>query len=171
MAPSRLRQGVLTALFLALSASACERTDRSVDGVPVSGDQGSATDPSTEVLAVLDRYLRAVESRDSATIRSLYVGDGRFVWIEDGMVRYRSADDVLEGLTAFPVEMPMRTTLTNPVVVRVGDNGAHAHTEFTTSIGEGGSGFSFGGVMSFFLESGPEGWRIVGGHVSSPRAR
>ena len=87
------------------------------------------------------------------------------------MVRYRSAEDVLEGLAAFPVDMQMQTTLTNTVVVRVGANGAHAHTEFTTTMGEGATGFSFGGVMSFFLERGPEGWRIIGGHVSSPRER
>ena len=158
-------------LVLALVTSACELQDHANDDPDQAVDGSASSDPSSEVRSVLDRYLRAVESRDSAAIRRLYVADGRFVWIEDGMARYRSADEVLESLAAFPEGMAMSTTLANTVVVPVGADGAHAHTEFTTEMGEGASGFSFGGAMSFFLERGPEGWRIVGGHVSSPRER
>ncbi len=164
-------RSTLAMLVFALATSACDPSDQAT-GDPHQAVEGPASnDPAREVLSVLDRYLRAVESRDSAAIRRLYVDDGRFVWIEDGMVRYRSADEVLEGLAAFPAEMPMRTTLARTVVVPVGADGAHAHTEFTTEMGEGAGGFSFGGAMSFLLERGPEGWQIVGGHVSSPRER
>ena len=55
-----------------------------------------------EVASFLELYLGALETRDVALLETLYADDGRFEWIEDGQIRYRSPADVLAGLAALP---------------------------------------------------------------------
>jgi hypothetical protein len=124
-----------------------------------------------EIAAFLEQYLAAISSRDAEKIRSTYVTDGRFVWIEDGKVRYRQVDEVLASLAAFPVGSPIRTEFTDITAVPVGDSAAHAWATFKTTIGEGSHAFSFGGAISFALERTGNSWKIVGGHTSSPSRR
>ena len=124
-----------------------------------------------EVDAFLSNYLAAIGSRDAARIRAAYVADDRFVWMEDGRVRYRKVDDVLASLAMFPAGSAIRTELKDLAVVPVGPSGAHAWASFRTSIGEGPSGFAFGGAISFTLERHGTSWKIVGGHASSPSRR
>ena len=99
----------------------------------------------------------------------MYADDGRFEWIEDGEIRYRSSDDVLAGLAAFPSDAAIHTEYTGREIVPVGDAGARVSMAFRTVIGEGPSAFEFGGMMTMVLDKGPTGWRIVGGHTSSAR--
>jgi len=123
------------------------------------------------VAAFLDGYLRAIEGRDEVSIRNSYDASGRFAWLEDGKLRYRSVDEVLAGLRSIPAGTPIRTTLTNLVVVPLGGNGAHARASFATTIGTGPTAFSFGGAITFALERQHGTWRIVVGHTSSPARR
>ncbi len=136
---------------------------------PADPDARSRADPTAEVAALLDRYLSAIEARDTAEIRAVYADDGRFVWIEEGEVRYRSPDGVLVGLASFPRGTAIRTELTGLTVVPLGRSAAHAWAGFTTSVGEGSGAYSFGGAISFLTERIDGSWRIVGGHTSSPR--
>lgn len=129
-----------------------------------------AADVST-VPAFLTRYLKAVEARDEITIRDSYVTGDRFAWLEDGKVRYRNADEVLAGLKSIPATTPIRTTLTDLVVVPIGANAAHARATFATTIGTPPSAFTFGGAITFALESHAGAWKIVAGHTSSPSRR
>ena len=122
-----------------------------------------------DVEGFLDSYLRAIEARDEVSLRNFYADDGRFVWIEDGKVRYRSAEDILAGLAALPSDAKIRTEYEDREVVPVGGNGARFSAKFRTVIGEGPGAFEFGGMMTMALERGPNGWRIVGGHTSSAR--
>lgn len=125
----------------------------------------------TEIAAFLDGYLSAISSRDSGRIRNAYVSDDRFVWIEDGKVRYQRVEEVLASLATFPADSPIRTELKDLTVVPVGERGAHAWASFKTTIGDGSRGFSFGGVISFTLERDGNSWRIIAGHTSSPSRR
>jgi len=122
-----------------------------------------------EVATFLGSYLTAVETRDVALLRTLYADDGRFQWIEDGEVRYRSPDDVLAGLTALPIDAAIRTEYDGRGIARVGNSGARVSTRFHPVIGEGPGAFECGGMMTMVLERGPTDWRIVGGHTSSAR--
>jgi hypothetical protein len=122
-----------------------------------------------EVANFLDSYLMAFENRDVALLKTLYVDDGRFEWIEDGEVRYRSSEDVLAGLAALPSDAAIRTEYDEREITRVGNAGARISTRFRTVIGEGPTAFEFGGMMTMVLENGPTGWRVVGGHTSSAR--
>lgn len=124
-----------------------------------------------QVATFLNDYLSAIGSRDAAKIRAAYVEDDRFVWIEDGKVRYRKGDEVLAGLAMFPAGSTIRTELIDLTVVPIGQSAAHAWATFRTSVGEGPSGFAFGGAISFTLERHGASWKIVGGHTSSPSRR
>ncbi len=122
-----------------------------------------------EVASFLESYLSALETRDVALLRTLYAEDGRFEWIEDGEMRYRSPDDVLAGLAALPSDAAIRTEYHGRKIAAVGDAGARISMQFRTVIGEGQSAFEFGGMITMVLEKGPTGRCIVGGHTSSAR--
>jgi hypothetical protein len=113
----------------------------------------------------------AISARDAEEIRASLVEDGRFVWVEDGEVRYRALDDLLSSLGQFPPSSPIQTDLSDIVVVPIGDTGAYAWARFQTTVGEGAGAFTFGGAISFVLERGEDSWKLVGGHTSSPRPR
>jgi len=130
----------------------------------------SGVDPANEVASFLNEYLAAIDARDSDIGRA-YVDDGRFVWIEDGEVRYRSADEILASLGSFPASSAIRTELSDLVVVPLGGAGAHAWATFSTTVGTGPGRFSFGGAISFVLERENGSWKLVGGHTSSPTGR
>jgi hypothetical protein len=124
-----------------------------------------------EVSAFLTGYFEAIGARDAAKIREAYVADDRFVWIEDGKVRYRRVEDVLSSLATFPADSPIRTELADLSVVSVGPVAAHAWATFKTTVGEGAKAFTFGGAISFVLEREGNKWRVVSGHTSSPSRR
>ena len=157
-----MKIGSWLALSAALSLVAC---------TPMQPAVHAPTGLKNEVAAFLDGYLAAIASRDAAKIRKAYIADDRFVWIEDGKVRYRSVDDVLSSLAAFPADSPIRTELSDLAVVALGQGAAHAWASFKTSVGEGRGGFSFGGAISFTLERDGNSWRVVSGHTSSPARR
>ncbi len=136
------------------------------DGMDDAG-QPVVDDMEDEVASFLDSYLLALETRDVALIQTLYVDDGRFEWIEDGEIRYRSSDDILAGLAALPSDAAIRTEYDGRRITPVGKAGARISTRFRTVIGEGPTAFEFGGMMTMVLEKGPTGWRVVGGHTSS----
>ncbi len=133
------------------------------------GERGQETSISLEeeVSSFLEAYQLAIDSRDIDVLRPLYVDDGRFEWVEDGLVRYRSADDVLAGLAGLPSDATVRTEYEGRTITSVGDAGATVSTSFRTVIGEGPSAFEFGGMMTTVLEKDQTGWRIISGHTSS----
>jgi ketosteroid isomerase-like protein len=135
-------------------------------GEPVA-ERGDREDTVAEVGAFLESYRGALDSRDTLALSDLYVDDGRFIWLEDGEVRYRSAADVARSLSALPDGMSLRTEYDETSVQPVGARGASASMRFLTTMGEGSSAFEFGGVISMTLERGPQGWRIVAGHTST----
>lgn len=124
-----------------------------------------------QIHQTLERYGLAVSQGDAAGLRDMYVLDGRFTWIEDGEVRYRSPEEVLEALASLGPDMPVVTDFGEIGTALVRDVAAHAWVPFTTTIGEGAGAFQFSGMLSFVLERNGDQWRIVGGHTSSERAR
>lgn len=157
-----MKSSLFAAPLMAFSLVACS----SLPPVPLA-----TANLKSEVAAFLDGYLAAISARDAAKIRSAYISDNRFVWIEEGKVRYRQVEDVLSTLATFPADRPIRTELTDLSVVPIGYGAAHAWATFKTTIGDGPRGFSFGGTISFTLERDEKAWRIAGGHTSSPSRR
>ncbi len=147
-----------------LALAACQPpADRLVD---VSEDIVTE-DTVAEVTAFLDSYRAALDGRDTLNLASFYSDDGRFVWLEDGEVRYRSAEEVAASLSSLPEGMKVSTDYDGTVIEPVGANAASATMQFLTTIGEGPSAFEFSGLISMVLERGPEGWQIVTGHTST----
>ena len=157
-----MKTSSLVALLTALALVACASIQPALP---------APTNLKSEVAAFLDGYLSAISSRDAAKIRSAYISDDRFVWIEEGKVRYRRVEDVLSSLATFPADSPIRTELNDLSVVPIGHGAAHAWASFKTTVGDGPRGFSFGGTISFTLERDANAWRIAGGHTSSPSRR
>jgi len=122
-----------------------------------------------EVAGFIELYQSAIEARDVDVLGALYADDGRFEWVEDGAVRYRSPEDVLAGLAGLPSGSAIHTEYERRSIIPVGDIGARVSTRFRTVVGEGESAFEFGGMMTMVLEKGPAGWRLLGGHTSSTR--
>jgi hypothetical protein len=131
----------------------------------------AAADPRPSVEAFLQGYLGALERREEAALRSAYVADGRFSWLEDGKLRYRSADEVVAALKGFAPGARVRTELAGLTVVPLGPQGAYAWANFRTTVGTPPSGFAFGGAITFVLERRGDTWAIVGGHTSSEGRR
>lgn len=156
-APLR-RAGATLLACLLMSTCGCDEIDRP-----------DPPDPRVGAEEFLDAYLDAVAVRDTAALRSMYAGPDRLVWIEEGEVRYRSADEVFRSLDQFPPGASIETELEPPALAELSGGGVHAWGSFTTTVTGEGSSYSFGGLMSVVLEPTESGsWRIVGGHVSSP---
>lgn len=138
-----------------------------------AGERGASTPEGlqADVRNFLDDYMEAIGARDSVRVRAALVDDGRFAWIEDGEVRYRSADELLAGLAQLLPGSAIETELMDVTVVPFGDDGAHAWATHRTTFGEGADAFSFGGAISFVLERSGDSWVVLGGHTSSPRAQ
>jgi ketosteroid isomerase-like protein len=131
-----------------------------------------AADVEQGVRALLDRWLRAFESRDAQAVRSVLAGDDRFIWLEDGEARYKSSGDVVLALAAFPPGLTFSHTIDSARIVPISDDAAWAHLAVTTRIRQGERTVSeFGGVVLMLVERAPAGWRIVAAHTSTTKPR
>jgi len=158
-----LRYGLFSVCLIGVSFACSENKP----GLP---DEPVQTTPE-EAMLFIGEYLNAISERDTAAVRGFYVSDDRFVWIEDGETRYRSPDDVLEGMAALPVGVPLHTDASELSVAVVTDEVVHVYGPFTTTVGNGPDSYTFGGAISFILLRHGYSWRIVGGHTSAPRVR
>ncbi|MDH3270178.1 MAG: nuclear transport factor 2 family protein [Gemmatimonadota bacterium] len=123
----------------------------------------------SEVEAFLESYRAAADEPDTAALRTMYVDDGRFEWIEDGRVSYDSPDAVLAAIAGLSGSFRMETEYDRVVVKPVGNDGAVAAMRFVTSMGEGSATYAFSGMVTLVIERGPAGWQIVTGHASTAR--
>ena len=151
----------------ALAVAACSGGETRVPQAQSLSDesiQGEVTD-------FLSQYRAALDALDTAAVRELYISDDRFVWVEDGAVRYQSADAILAGLMGMPQGMDISTEFADLVVAAIPPTGASLRTSFHTSITGEQGGFEFWGMITMVLERQAAGWRIVSGHTSTARER
>jgi hypothetical protein len=106
------------------------------------------------------------------SLLALYADTPSFRWMEDGEVRYRSVREIREALAGMPPGLRIETVHDDVEVTPLAPGLAWVvmrfQTEFVDSIGPR---FSFQGGITMVVEHGSTGWRIVGGHASSPRPR
>lgn len=125
-----------------------------------------------EVREFLTIYGESLASRDEAAIRQVYVDDERMAWFEDGSLKYQSVEDVLTSLKSIPAGMKIETEYTDLQVEVLGTNIATASAKFDTKVtAEGSPAFGWAGAMTMLLEKGPNGWRLLSGHSSTPSPR
>lgn len=134
--------------------------------------EAHATALADSIEAALADFARlsAAGQLDSAATR--YSANPRFRFLESGLVKYRSAAEVREALTAMPAGTPVRTTFSELVVDPIRPGVGTSSALFRTEIGDpAAGGFAYNGAITMVWVHEPEGWRIRSGHSSAPVAR
>ena len=120
--------------------------------------------------AAIEAYVDAASALDLDSVGSFYSGSDDFQWLEQGVVRYESAQAAREsfaGLAA--MASSARLTLSDLTVTALGPDAAVATCHFVQEIGiDGGAGFSFSGAMTIVLRNEGGRWVFASGHTSSP---
>ncbi|TVQ30506.1 MAG: nuclear transport factor 2 family protein [Phycisphaeraceae bacterium] len=127
----------------------------------------SKQDAHADVLVFLERWSAAIAERNDDAIRAAYAPGDRLRWFEDGALRYRSADEVLDALRQFPEWARIHTELTDVVTEPLCDRFISGSASFRTRISMSGSGFEFSGVFTMLLERSDGRWMFVTGHTST----
>lgn len=119
--------------------------------------------------AAIEAYVDAASALDLDSAGSFYSDSDDFQWLEQGVVRYGSAQAAREsfaGLAA--MASSARLTLSDLTVTALGPVAAVATCHFVQEIGiDGGAGFSFSGAMTIVLRNEDGRWVFVSGHSSS----
>jgi ketosteroid isomerase-like protein len=128
-----------------------------------------ATEARAEMQTFLTRWNDAMAAQDAPAIRASYVDDPRFCWFEDGVLRYRSVEEILRALQQFPPGTRIETSLSNIEGERLASNLIHGSARFRTRVTMPGRSFEYGGVFTLVLERVGPGWRFLRGHTSTLR--
>jgi hypothetical protein len=106
------------------------------------------------------------------SLLSLYADTPSFRWVEDGEVRYRSVGEIRDALAGMPPGLRIETTHDDLEVTPLAPGLAWVVMRFQSEfVDASGPMFSFQGGITMVVEHGSTGWRIVGGHASTPRPR
>lgn len=156
---------VISLLLVAVFVHGCER----------HGTQPSAVntaDVDRDVKSLLDRWKQAFEARDLEGVRSVLAEDDRFIWLEDGEPRYRSADEIVRVYDGFPKELAFTHTLRDIRIVPISNDAAWANLATSTKIEHNGRVVSeFTGVVLMIVRREATGWRIHAAHSSTSKPR
>jgi ketosteroid isomerase-like protein len=134
---------------------------------PVEED---AHEVERQVEAFLDHYVKTLESKDAAAIRTLFVDDDRLAWFTDGVRAYSTPEEVLAGMRSYEGTR-FSTRLWNIRVLPLAAGLASAESSFETKLTiPGSSGAQYGGVITWLVEKDPQSgaWRVLIGHTSTP---
>ena len=119
-------------------------------------------------------YVAAVNAMDLDSAGSFYSDSPDFHWIEDGSVRYRSAQESRESLAGLmAMASAAELTVSELSVTALSADIAVASCQFvqTVNVAQGGPDFSFSGAMSIVLRRDNGRWLFLAGHTSSGRPR
>jgi uncharacterized protein (TIGR02246 family) len=156
---------VMVSLLVAIFVNGCERQG----GQP---SVMSTVDIERDVKNLLDRWEQAFEAHDLEAVRSVLADDDRFVWLEDGEPRYRSADDIVRAYASIPKELAFTHTLQDIHIVPISSDAAWAHLATSTKIEQSGRVVSeFTGVVLMIVRREVDGWRIHAAHSSTSNPR
>ena len=127
---------------------------------------------TTEVLNVLGEYADASENGDVERALSFFIDDDRFVWAEDGTIRYSTFEELEAAIRSLPSFGGVQTEYSDQTVHVASSDHASIMAKFSSTIGDpSAGGFSFSGVSTMNMIRTPEGWKIMSGHTSSYRPR
>lgn len=121
------------------------------------------------VRATLDQFRAAVSAMDAERVASFYVADTTLRWIEDGELRYRSGQEVIEAFRSMEGEVTaISLSYDGTQITPLAPGVASVVTGFAQRItrrdgDEGG----FAGASTMVMRSENGRWLFVSGHVSS----
>lgn len=134
-----------------------------------AGSPGALAAATREARAAIEAYVDAVNALDLDSAGTFYSEANDFQWLEEGVIRYRSAEESRESLAGLGAMASSATlTLSDLTVTALGPEAAVATCHFVQEIGmNGGAGFSFSGAMTIVLRREGGRWLFVSGHTSS----
>ena len=128
-------------------------------------------DPADDVRETFAAFRERLDAGDFAGAMGYYADDPRFVWVEDGVVRYRARADVARGFEHLRLLGAVRFAYGEPAVTLVARDVATLAVTFETSVGDPAHGHAFAGAMTVTMVRMPAGWRFLAGHSSTRRPR
>jgi hypothetical protein len=141
-------RGILAVLAV---TSACAHGPQPLTQTHVAAMQDSVR----ETLSLFRRH-QSTSQWDS--LSRLYADDARFRWVENGVVRYRSAADVRQALARLASAMRIETTYQDTEILPIAPGLASVVTRFQTRFGDpAAGGFTFGGAITMTLIHAAEG--------------
>lgn len=137
---------------------------------PPSFDEPHRMAIRDSVGVMLEAFRQYSAVGDWDALLRLYEDGPDFRWLEDGAVAYASVADIRAAIAAMPAGTRIVTTHDDVRITPAAPGTAWASMRFqSTFLGADGPSFGFAGVVTLLLRHRPEGWRIVGGHASTPR--
>ena len=151
------------ATFSALFLAACAPRSAPV----LSADRAKAIGDS--VRGALDAYADRLNAADRDSLVRFYADDPRFSWAADGQVATHSVAQVRAQLDALAGFKRWHVEYQHPEIVPLAPGLASLATEYRMSLGDStGRGVGFTGALTMLWIHTPAGWKILGGHSSSP---
>ena len=95
--------------------------------------------------------------------------DPRFRWFEDGLLRYRSGEEIVGALNGFPPGTRIETSLSEIEAEWLGAKNITGSAKFRTRVTMPGQSFEYGGVFTLVVERAEGGWKFLRGHTSTAR--
>jgi ketosteroid isomerase-like protein len=154
-----VQSGVLT-LILTLCCLVAAEPEASAPGV----------DATRELQAFLEKWNHAVAAHDVERIRESYADNARFRWFEDGVLHYRSREEIVGALGQFPPSTRIETSLSEIEAEWMGANRMVGSAKFRTRVTMPGQAFEYGGVFTLLFERVGGGWKFLRGHTSTVRS-
>ena len=140
---------------------------RPVPSEPLTPEHRAAMVDS--VTSMLAAWQAAVDSRDANRVAAFYATEPDFRWIEDGAVRYASAEQVVEAYRSMmPSVRAIELTLDDPQVTPLAAGVALVTTVFTQKVTDTlGEVTGYAGALTMTAIHADSGWRFLAGHTSA----
>lgn len=119
-------------------------------------------------VAAFRAYAKLLRESKFAEAIVYYADDPRFVWVEDGAIKYDRKDQIKRALEGITQQGVVVSNFGLPTVWALNDTQVMVFAKFRTTIGKGSADeFTFAGAITAVMENRPEGWQFISGHTSS----
>lgn len=115
-------------------------------------------------------YTARLNARDADSASRFYAQDSSFVWLEDGMVRYRSRTEIQQALERLAAFQSVRISIDEPAIIALGPGAAALNVTFDQAlVDSAGGGVALVGAMTIAVKRTPAGWKWATGQTSIRR--
>lgn len=123
----------------------------------------------TQVLNAFNEYKKLIKAGNYAESIKFYADDPRFIWVEDGRIKYDSKGQVRRALDGLGGQGVVETAFGAPRIWKLSDTQAHVFVRFRTTIQKGTpKEFTYSGGLTIIMEDMKDGgWQFIAGHTSS----
>ncbi|MEM8485209.1 MAG: nuclear transport factor 2 family protein [Bacteroidota bacterium] len=147
--------------IVACQAQDTETAEQGVDRIELERSAVAAF----KAYASLLRESKFTESID------YYADDPRFVWVEDGAIKYDKKAQIKRALEGITQQGVVVSNFGLPTVWALNDTQVMVFAKFRTTVGKGSADeFTFAGAITAVMENRAEGWQFISGHTSSAPA-